>query len=487
MHVHTGLGEVVSRIALWGIVAFAVLLPNITQAQENAVPLNYKLYTSVQAPAIGQTPFWHYANTYGRLQHGSQVNWLSDATLEIPYQRFGTVEIAGGAELTSRISDMRNSTHFTQLYGAVRYRGWRVRIGRFRHAIGSHADRLSMGSMMVSRNATPIPKIELSTSEFVNVPLSDEHLQARIYWSEGQLESARHIPNARLHQKSLHFRTAVGSTRITLGLIHNIQWGGENQPSSLDRYKELLTSLKGGNENSLGAYDVKLEFPLQKWRIAGYRQFFLEDGVSLLFRSPWDGLWGLRIQDKDDDEGLISSVLYEFMNTIQQDALPGFPEGRAGYYTHGGYRSGWTYHGNVIGNPLIRNPQYRSPSHELEEQPNTMIIAHHLGIRGSFSSRFSYESRFTYSRNYGICEDQVREGTCRFNSGSTVPPDLEDQRIPRSQLRQDQYATHLDVRYLLSEAHGLRLRSSVAVDWGAFDGTQIGIMLGLQWDGTVSL
>ena len=116
-----------------------------------------------------------------------------------------------------------------------------------------------------------------------------------------------------------------------------------------------------------------------------------------------------------------------------------------------------------------------------------MVIAHHLGVSGQFHADLDYSFRFTYSRNYGICEDQVIEGGCRFNSKSTIPPDLEERRIPRSELRQDQYATHLDVRYLLSETYGMRLRSSVAVDWGEFDGTQIGLMLGLQWDGTVNL
>ncbi len=183
----------------------------------------------------------------------------------------------------------------------------------------------------------------------------------------------------------------------------------------------------------------------------------------------------------------MSDVVYEFMNTIQQDALPGLPEGRAGYYTHHTYRSGWTYKGNVLGNPLIRNSQFRSSPYALDKQPNTMVIAHHLGLRGQPTLRTEYEARFTYSRNYGICQDQIVSdvGGCSIGSSDTVPTDLET--IPRSQLRQDQYATMLDVRYLLSERYGMRLRSSVAVDWGAFDGTQVGLMLGLRWDGTVSL
>ena len=233
---------------------------------------------------------------------------------------------------------------------------------------------------------------------------------------------------------------------------------------------------------------------MRTWTLSAYRQFYMEDWVGLLFRSPWDGLWGIDIER--GGRHWVSDVVYEFMNTIQQDALPGLPEGRAGYYTHSTYRSGWTYQGNVLGNPLIRNPGFRAIDSNLQVReeadaitpsPNTMVIAHHLGLRGQLTARTKYKARFTYSRNYGICQDQIisGQGACSIGSGDEVPSDL--QRIPRSQLRQDQYATHLGVRYLLSETYGMRLSSSVAVDWGEFDGTQIGVMLGLQWDGTVSL
>jgi len=472
------------------------ILPQISAGQERHEPLlKYEVHTASQAALHGTTPFWQYANTYGRRKAGSRFNSTTDLRVQMPYRSWGPVNVQAGVALSTRLSDASNTAHLSELYAAVRYRAMQLRIGRFRHTVGGNNDALSIGSMMVSRNATPIPKIEFSTPGFFALPLSSGQLQARVYWAEGQLERGRHVPRARLHQKSVHLK-AVGSTfSLLLGVQQNMQWGGDDKTQTWERYRNILFNLRGGgSENTTAAYDAEVGLDLDSWQIRAYRQFYMEDWIGLMLRSPWDGLWGIDIERSG--RHWVSDVVYEFMNTVQQDALPGLPEGRAGYYTHHTYRSGWTYEGNTIGNPLIRNPQFRALDNGFQFRedvagirptPSTMVIAHHFGLRGQPTPHTEYEARFTYSRNYGLCQNQIVAGwgACSIGSDNEVPPNLET--IPRSQLRQDQYATHLDVRYLLSEAHGLRLRSSVAVGWGEFDGTQVGLMLGLQWDGTVSL
>ena len=486
MSAHTGFWKAADRIALWGGVLLILLLPNITQAQEqeNAVPLNYEFYTSFQGATVGQTPFWHHANTYGHLQHGSWANWLSGITLELPYYQLGPVDISGATELSLRLSDKRNSAHFTEMYGALRYGTLQLCLGRFRHTVGGTNHELSVGSMMVSPNAVPIPQIRISTSDFFDVPLSSGRLQARILWSEGLLERRRYVPNARLHQKALYFRTLVDRLRLTGGVVHNLQWGGDGKEEGLKRYGELVLSLRGGDENAIASYEVQAELLMDTWKATVHRQFYMEDQIGLLFRSPWDGVWSVALERFVTEPVWIQSFIYQALNTIQQDAFPGLPEGRANYYSHHIYRSGWTYHGNTLGNPLLSNPDYRANDYA-GEAPNLMVIAHHIGVRGLPTNRLQYEARFTYSRNYGVCRDQLLQGTCQFGANGVLLTDLE--AIPRSELRQDQYATMLNVRYLLSETYGMHLRSSVAVDWGEFDGTQVGLMLGLQWDGTVNL
>ena len=480
---------------LWALCILGIGLVNVPDvcAQDGGEhPFHYGFHTTTHATLHGTTPFWHHANTYGRISSQSRANSLTGIRGELPSYTWRGVDIAAGAELTARMSDTDNTAHFTELYGSLQYHGIRLQVGRFKHATGLYDEKLSMGSMLVSRNATPVPKIELATSEYIDVPLSDGNLQFKIYWSEGLLEENRHIEYARLHQKALHFKIPIGTSfDLRAGLTQSTQWGGED-PGGKDlslqfwEYVGLMLHYNGGRwENTLASYDIATKIARQDWSFIAYREIFMEDVFFL--RSPWDGLWGLSVNSKKESKKWVNKLTYEFVNTIQQDALAGLPKGRARYYTHHTYRSGWTYHGNVIGNPLIRNPQYRASGDARDDEPNLMIIAHHLGMAGRPTPRFSYKAHFTYSRNYGICQNQIISGSggCRIKSSDTVPPDLET--IPRSELRQDQYATLLDARYLLSEAYGLRLRSSVAVDWGEFDGTQIGFILGLQWDGTISL
>ena len=487
-------GQVAKAIGFVAVLILVGVLPQTSTGQNaHASLLRYEIETASQAALYGATPFWQYANTYGRRESGSRFNSTTEIQVLMPYRAWGPVDVRAGAALTSRLSDTPNTAHFSELYGAVRYRGVRLRIGRFRHTIGGNGDALSLGSMVVSRNATPVPKIELSTPSFVAFPFSDGRLRIRAYWSEGQLGANRHIPQARLHQKSLHVRAVGNRFHLTAGVTQNLQWGGGSRPASWGRYQDILFNLKGGTgENTTAAYDVGAAVDLDTWQVRAYRQFYMEDWVGLLFRSPWDGLWGIDIERSG--RHWVSDVVYEFMNTIQQDALPGYPEGRAGYYSHSTYRSGWTYQGNVLGNPLIRNPGFRAVNNNLQireeteaimPSPNTMVIAHHLGLRGQPTPRTEYEARFTYSRNYGICQDQIISGlgACSIGSDGEMPENL--QRIPRSALRQDQYATHLDVRYLLSGTHGLRLRSAMAIDWGAFDGSNVGILVGLRWAGAL--
>ena len=491
------LTKIIGSLLFW----LAVGGQHVVWAQNSSsVQTEYEVYTVGYGAIHGTTPFWHHANTYGRISSRSRANSLTGIRGKIPYQTWGGFRIAAGTELTVRVSDIENTVHFTQLYAALRYQALRLRIGRFGHETGLHDERLSTGSMLVSGNATPTPKIELSTPGYIAVPLSDGNLQLKVHWSEGRLEENRYISRAWIHQKSLHFRVPIGtSLGIIGGATQSIQWGGispngEKMVGSVQEYLDFVLNRNGGvEENTVASFDFAATLSYRDWGLQAYREIYLED--MFLLRSAWDGLWGISLRNRSNacSTRWIDGVQYEFMNTIQQDALPGLPRGRAGYYTHSSYRSGWTYHNNVIGNPLIRNPQFRalggfqtrSDLEGVEVKPNTMVIAHHLGIEGRPVARFKYEARLTYSRNYGVCQNQIISGECGIGTGGIVPPDLET--IPRSQLRQDQYATMLNVRYLLSEAYGMRLRSSVAVDWGEFDGTQIGVMLGLQWDGTVSL
>jgi hypothetical protein len=388
-----------------------------------------------------------------------------------------------GSKVVGRVSDHTNTLHVLQLYGKVQYRGLRLSVGRFPETIGATQPALSSGAMLVSRNAPPVPKLKLSTPSYLDVPLTGGHVQVRGRWSDGRLSSERTIEGALLHQKTFYLKLNAPPFAASGGLVQNTTWGGKGLPHGLTDYLNVVTGNQASTRrdpnrvgNTVAAYDLALQYASDDWQFRASRLFYLEDTVSMRLRSPWDGMWGLSLR-RTHGHGWIDGVLYEHINTIQQDALPGAPRGRASYYNHFLYESGWTYEGTVLGSPLLVFSQKQN------RVVNNMIIGHHVGLTGTPKPGVRYTMGLTYSRNYGVCEDQIITGTCDIVASEPVPPD--QQVRPRGTLREDQYSAFVEVRYRLSEAPGLQFVGSTAVDVGEFYGDRWGIRIGLRWSGSI--
>lgn len=455
--------------------------PSAVRAQIDSV--RYEVATSLQASIQGETPFWHYANTRGRRRPGSTADGLLEGGVHVPVQWDNGLGATLGTRLVGRLSDAHNTLHVLDLYGTLQYRGLRLSVGRFPDTVGTTWHELSMGSMIMSRNAPSIPRIKLSIPHYLDVPWTRGHLQFRGFWSDGRLGSQRSVPRPLLHQKSFYLKINVGAFAAIAGASQNSIWGGEGQSQEWIDYLRLVSGSQTGTEadqnrvgNSIGAYDFALQYAFDNWVLRASRLFYLEDTVSARLRSPWDGMWGLGLR-RTEGRGWIDGLLYEHMNTIQQDALPGAPRGRAGYYNHFLFESGWTYEDAVLGTPLL----VFTPSQN--EVTNNMVIAHHLGVEGAPTPRLDYTLRLTYSRNYGVCEDQIITGTCRVLSYDPAPSDQEVR--PRSELREDQYSVGVEVAYRISDTYGVTLLGGAAADLGAFYEDRWGLQAGVRWGGTL--
>ena len=456
--------------------------------------IRYGLKSSVYSSG-SDLPFWFYANADGKIDQSSS-NLINQFHSDYIYRdSTRSFKFSTGFDLSTRLAH-DNTIFFRQLYGTINYHGVSASVGRFDDSIGLNEHDLSMGSMLVSRNATPIPKVQLSTDGFVNLPLTDGHFQFNGMLSHGWLEGDRYISNPYLHQKFLYLRYKHKRFDLTAGAVHNVVWGGTHPgvgeqspyqlPSSFSDFMDVLLGQSSSSDadnipdneitnsvgNSVAAYEVKAGINFDQFRLKAYRQFYLEDKVALAFRSPWDGLWGIGIE-LDDPDGFISEVLWEHLNTKKQNALDYMPRGRTNYYNNGVYRSGWTYEGQVLGNPLIIN----GPVANFEGGPypitNNIIIAHHVGIKGSPTDRLSYKAMLTYSRNYGTHYDQGEE------PGPYVPLD---------QLRHDQYSSLLQLNYLIAPNYGLSVQSALAVDIGElYDENRWGFQIGVRWNRIASV
>ena len=455
-------------------------------------PVIYKVSTSLLA-TTGETPFWHYANTNGQIRSGSSVNNLTNLAFAVPFKEDNDgIDFSLGANLAGRLSDTGNTLHFQELYGSLQLGVFRLSIGKFYRTIGLNMTELSTGSMIQSNNAPPLPRISLDMTRFLDVPLTNGIVQFKGHYADGKLENDRFVDSPFLHQKSFHLKFNIERAELIGGFLHNVVWGGTHPnfgklPQSFSDYLRVVvgksaesqSNTPGGEQsnrlgNTVAAYDTAIRYNFNKFRITGYRMFYLEDSVSMRFRSFWDGLYGLGFR-KTEGKHLFSGVVYEFLNTIQQDSPSGLPKGRINYYGHFLYQSGWTFNGSVLGNPLIR---FDSESGRID---NNMIIAHHAGFDGWITERLQYKAFATYSRNYGVCTDQIITGRCLISAKDPNPPELE--LIPRSELRRDQYSVVVETVYRLKTKNDFHLKASVAFDAGDFLEDHSGILLGIVWNG----
>lgn len=457
------------------------------QAQEGQTDYSAGISLAGGSPEL---PFWLYANSDARLRLGSSGNGLVSVGLHHRFlEEDSWFQVRAGADLFSRISNRQNTVHFQQFYVEADYRKLRLTIGNFYDPVGINESDLSIGSMMVSRNATPMPRIRLSTPEYVSVPGTNDFFQFKARYSEGLLESDRVVPDPNLHQKYLYLRLNPDE-RISLygGIVHNLVWGGTDETgrrffSSFRNYIKSVLAIPRDDGptpagNALAAYDFAAEYRTDNYRFKASRLFFLEDLISARFRSPWDGVWGLSIS-KHNREGLFHSLHYQHINTKRQDSRGGQPPGRARYYWNVFYQSGWTYQGAVLGIPLITFDEDGNLG-------NNMLVGHHLGFAGDLADGLEYKVFLTYTRNYGNCLD-VQPDFERLNQ-CLIPADQDLDEItivPLSELRRDQYSMMAETSYRLPRLQNLQLQLRVALDTGRLYNDRLGIMAGLRWDGSL--
>ncbi len=463
-------------LLLAGLFSADAYSTNILFAQDADFVFNYR--SSVFAGTADQLPFWLHANRLGKVDLES-TNFINELGAHTVLGELRDFSLRAGANAVFRLSE-QESIHFTELYIRADYYTFRLDAGRFKQPVGSNNHELSAGSMMVSNNAVPVTKISLSNPEFVNVPGLSGFLQYKGLFTHGRFSGNRYVDEPYLHQKYLYLRFNIGNFSGTGGFVHNVVWGGSRGstrlPQSFEDYLRVITGSGAPDSsdapgiekdnvlgNSVAAYEFAALYRFKNFSLSLTRMFYLEDKVSTRFRSPWDGVWGANVR-LPGQEGVIEGITYEHINTIQQDSKKGEIVGRAHYYHNGLYKSGWTHEHRVLGTPLIVYDK------ELDRIVNSVLVGHHLGFKGHLTSRIAYRALATYTRNYGMREDWTQEG---FD-------------VPRSRFRKDQYSFLLDFRYEPVGGEGLGINLSIGSDMGELYKDNLGVMVGISWNGFLS-
>jgi len=442
----------------------------------------YAATLSAAASPAGALPFWLYANQYGTVAPSS-----ANAGLRLqahrPFGRGSGLDYAVGAELLGRLSSP-STAYLHELYGRLRYGRFQLTAGRREQIIGRVDTTLSLGGTTWGANATPPPKISVSSDGYLAVPGTDGVLAVKGYLAHGWLEDDRFVEGALLHEKYGYLRIRLPTLPVTAhaGLTHHALWGGTHPrrgplPEGLRDWAYVAAGQSRTNDegvrqsgvNQLASYDFGLDVTARGVRARAYRQFYHEDTPSLLFRNPWDGLWGVSLRREDDDK-LVTALLWEHLRMTRQNAKfsEGEERGADTYYHHTVYRGGWTYQGRTLGVPLITTPS-TTPGFapRIPGIANSIVVAHHVGLEGHLTADLSYRLLGTYSRNYGA------QGVCGSVECAA--------RVDRRTSRRDQYSVRIGLRGPLLEQYNLRFRTAAAFDVGSFYDDRTGLSVHLTW------
>jgi len=329
-------------------------------------------------------------------------------------------------------------TFLPELYAQVSYKTVQLRAGRYREITGEIDPTLSSGSLGISGNALPIPKIELAVTEYTAVPFTRGWVQFKGQFAHGWLGNTPDIKGAFLHQKSLYLR--VGMKRLTAygGLTHFAQWGGTfasgQAPSHFKDYLRIIAGASGNADdpvyqqgpidvaNAVGNHliipDFGVTFRQDKatWRL--YTQNIFEKGIGDSSNTnKRDRLNGLKILSRDrlvglswetHESGLLQKVVVEGIYTKYQGGSIIY-NGRDNYYNNGTYTMGWQYQNRIIGTPLFLNRQ-TGERYGIVLDANALsgwgvvsnrIAGLHIGLKGTLTPKLTYRLLATHVQHYG--------------------------------------------------------------------------------------
>lgn len=329
-----------------------------------------------------------------------------------------------------------NNNHFKnniaqQAFVKLEYKNWSLRLGRFEEVLGNVDPVLSSGSLGVSGNAIPIPKMGIAVTDYTNVPFTHGWLQFKGSFAHGWFGNNRYMKNAYYHEKTFYLRAGKGPFKVYGGVQHFAEWGGKRGDRQLERsWKGFwdVVLVKQADDGSVGTaingikpsragdqrglLEAGADLETGKAIFHGYAQVPFESGEEIDTRNR-SVLAGFAVSFK---ESWIKKIVAEFIYTKNMNEFVS-PKQRNSYYNNGYYRTGWEYDNRIIGTPLFMNRitashyfsdiqpfDWNATENNIPGNENIVdnrISGIHAGIQYAVNKIIAAKTLFTYTRNYG--------------------------------------------------------------------------------------
>ena len=390
-------------------------------------------------------PLWMIANRHGTVANKkadlSSHILVSNQHLFLKRNRQPGDDTVQAHSYISYAVDLYNNNDFKKTFlqeafikGGIK--SWELRAGRYEEIIGEVDPLLSSGSLAISGNALPIPKIGIANTRYTPVPYTKGWLQFKGRFSHGWLGQINYLKGAFLHEKSIYLRFGKKNFHLHGGLNHFAQWGGTHPngkaPSRFKDYLYIITGGKGDASdpvyqqgpidiaNAVGNHliisDIGFSFQGNGSLFKLYTQTIFEKGKG---RGPEerDRLVGLKITSRDRLIGfswenakhsILEKIVVEGLFTRHQGG-PELYVGQDNYYNNATYKTGWVYQERIIGTPLFIT---RNDALKFHQDLDTTQISEwnitsnrvngwHFGFKGMVNNQLGYRMLTTYVQHYG--------------------------------------------------------------------------------------
>lgn len=428
-----------------------------------------------------------WANNRGKVTPNSSNLMLDIENIRYEFER-GRLSVLANLDISAKLSS-QNSINFSQFFSRVRYRQLEIVLGRFYREQGLNSSDRGIGSMLISKNASAIPGIQFRTNSFLPVPFTQGYVEYKAGYGNFWFDDNRLIEDAQLHSKYFYLKADAWSFIFSAGILHNVFWGGTTPDgislgNSFNDYIRIVLGTSASKNiafeeevintlgNSLAAYDGGLEWQGEAINLKLTRLFFMEDKSNIMLRSFWDGQWSFDVDFKKNP--FLEYLRYDYMYTIRQDAVDGQPGGRANYYGHYLYQTGFTYHGSVLGNPFIEF------DFENNKTLNNVMIVHSFGTKLTLWKGGNITTKTSYKRSYGVCRDLTNTPILACVKGAVPEGEVVD-NIPRNTLRNDQFQLFIQADQKLSRLKEFTVGLYMGFDINQKQNNTSGIGVGIKY------
>lgn len=369
--------------------------------------IQYNAYVSAIASSGSEAPFLLRANKHSTISRTPYSGNISAGIIKPSSCPTRWWDYDFGVQLTGRFGVNDITGFLEQLYAHARLYVVDITAGIHPIVCGSQSKTLSMGGLLFSGNAHPIPKLSVGIDKYISFPGLFGYLEIKGGLTHGWLYDHSDVKKTKLHHKFIGLRLG-GKLPITLAyeIHHAAQWGGYDGDvdygNTFSDFWNVFLFRSGGKTlsdqlnaqgNHIGFQELALSYKQNSWHVTAYWQSLFED-MSAAFigfgTNVADGLWGVNIQQSKWP--FINQLTYEFLNTTSQSGPIHDKDGlvfagRDSYYTNSAYPQGWTYFSSIIGNPYLQTN-------------NSRVRAHFVGLGGNIYD-FNYRIMTSHVHNYG--------------------------------------------------------------------------------------